>query len=63
MRLGKDLARALDPVIFARDCGLDPDPWQTDLLRTRPPKVATRNRRLIVRAHYLRDLLVVTCAA
>src|SRR6266478_4134224 len=38
MRLGKDLARALDPVIFALDCGLDPDPWQTDLLRTRPPK-------------------------
>lgn len=31
-----DLARALDPVLFAEDCGITPDPWQADLLRTRP---------------------------
>jgi hypothetical protein len=30
--LGRDFARALDPVLFAQDCGIDPDPWQADLL-------------------------------
>lgn len=29
-----DLARALDPVLLAIDCGITPDPWQADLLRT-----------------------------
>ena len=29
-----DLARALDPVILAKDCGITPDPWQRDLLRS-----------------------------
>ena len=29
-----DLARALDPVVFAGDCGLTPDPWQAGLLRS-----------------------------
>lgn len=29
-----DLARALDPVLFAQDCGVTPDPWQADLLRS-----------------------------
>ena len=32
--LSGDLARALDPVMFARDCGIDPDPWQAELLTT-----------------------------
>jgi hypothetical protein len=32
----KDLARALDPVLLARDCGIEPDPWQATLLRERP---------------------------
>jgi Terminase large subunit, T4likevirus-type, N-terminal len=31
-----DLARALDPVRFAQDASIDPDPWQADLLRNRP---------------------------
>lgn len=30
--LGKDFARALDPVILARDCGIDPDPVQAKIL-------------------------------
>lgn len=30
--LGRDLARALDPALLARDCGLAPDAWQADLL-------------------------------
>lgn len=34
--IGIDLARCLDPVLFARDCGIEPDPWQAELLRTRP---------------------------
>jgi hypothetical protein len=38
MLIGKDLARALDPVIFARECGIEPDSWQADLMRDRPPK-------------------------
>jgi len=32
--LARDLARALDPVLFARHAGLEPDPWQADLLRS-----------------------------
>lgn len=31
-----DLSRALDPVLFAHDCGLQPDPWQAELLRAMP---------------------------
>jgi Terminase large subunit, T4likevirus-type, N-terminal len=30
--LGKDFARALDPVILARDCGIVPDPVQAKIL-------------------------------
>lgn len=32
--MARDLARALDPVLFAEDCGMTPDPWQADLLRS-----------------------------
>ena len=31
-----DIAHALDPVLLARDCGIEPDPWQAALLRERP---------------------------
>jgi Terminase large subunit, T4likevirus-type, N-terminal len=34
--MGRDLARALDPVLLAQDCGVNPDPWQANLLRERP---------------------------
>src|SRR5829696_6545259 len=34
--IARDLSRALDPVLLARDAGLEPDPWQADLLRTMP---------------------------
>jgi len=34
--MSKDLSRALDPVLLARDCGIEPDPWQAALLRDRP---------------------------
>jgi hypothetical protein len=34
--MARDLARCLDPVLFALDCGIAPDPWQAELLRTRP---------------------------
>jgi hypothetical protein len=30
--LGRDFARALDPILLARDCGLEPDPVQARLL-------------------------------
>lgn len=33
--LGSDLAMALDPVLFARAAGVEPDPWQADVLRSR----------------------------
>jgi len=36
--LAIDLARALDPVILGQDCGIAPDPWQADLLRSRPKR-------------------------
>ncbi|CAN5680161.1 hypothetical protein BH23GEM10_BH23GEM10_17910 [soil metagenome] len=32
MSLNLDLARAFDRVAFARDCGIELDPWQADLL-------------------------------
>ncbi len=32
--MARDLARALDPVILARDCGVVPDAWQADVLRS-----------------------------
>jgi len=32
--LASDLALGLDPVLLARRCGLDPDPWQRDVLRS-----------------------------
>jgi hypothetical protein len=34
--MARDLARCLDPVLFALDCGIMPDPWQAEVLRTRP---------------------------
>ena len=34
--LSRDLARAFDPVLLARDCGIEPDDWQAALLRERP---------------------------
>ena len=29
----QDLQRALDPVVFSRYIGIEPDPWQADVLR------------------------------
>lgn len=37
--LGRDFARALDPVLVAQDCGIDPDPVQTSLLTTSAKRV------------------------
>ena len=34
--MARDLARALDPVQLAHDCGIVPDAWQAKLLRERP---------------------------
>ncbi len=34
--IATDLARALDPVILARDCGIKPDDWQAELMRAMP---------------------------
>jgi hypothetical protein len=36
MLMARDLAHQFDPVIFARDAGVDPDPWQCDFLRNSP---------------------------
>jgi Terminase large subunit, T4likevirus-type, N-terminal len=40
--LNRDFARALDPVLLARDCGIDPDPVQAKLLSN------TANRVLLM---------------
>jgi hypothetical protein len=38
--IAKALLHALDPAAFARDrLGFDPDPWQTEFLRSRTPRV------------------------
>lgn len=36
MLIAADIARLLDPPLYAADCGITPDPWQADLLRTMP---------------------------
>ena len=38
MTLGRDLARAFDPVLLARDVGVEPDDWQAQVLRERPKR-------------------------
>lgn len=37
--LASDLACALDPMIFAKQCGIQPDPWQADVLRSPDSRV------------------------
>jgi len=37
--MARDLARALDPVLLALDCGITPDPWQADLLRSTASRI------------------------
>ncbi|MGE5618096.1 MAG: terminase large subunit domain-containing protein [Sphingomonadaceae bacterium] len=39
MGMARDLARALDPVLLAKDVGLECDPWQAELLRSSDPRV------------------------
>ena len=36
--LGRDFARALDPVQLAIDCGVTPDAWQAGVLRSEERK-------------------------
>ena len=36
MLMARDLARCFDPVMLARDCGIEPDAWQAKLLTERP---------------------------
>ena len=36
MNLASDLLRTIDPVQFALDCKISPDPWQAALLREKP---------------------------
>lgn len=38
MGIASDLALALDPVLFARAVGIEPDPWQAEFLRSRSPR-------------------------
>jgi len=37
--MARDIARALDPVLIASDCGLTLDEWQADLMRSAAPRV------------------------
>lgn len=36
--MSSDIGRMLDPVLMAMDCGIVPDPWQADLLRSTAPR-------------------------
>jgi Terminase large subunit, T4likevirus-type, N-terminal len=36
MNIAGDIARMLDPVLFALDCGIECDPWQAEVLRLQP---------------------------
>jgi hypothetical protein len=40
-----DLALALDAATFARECGVDPDPWQERVLRTPSKRIILNNSR------------------
>jgi hypothetical protein len=48
MSMARDLARALDPVLFAEDCGITPDPWQAELLRSAVATVVALLRALLL---------------
>jgi len=37
--IAADLARALDPALFAEHAGITPDPWQAELLRSSAPRL------------------------
>ncbi|MDQ3653976.1 MAG: hypothetical protein M3457_02705 [Chloroflexota bacterium] len=37
--MADDLAAALDPVVFARRAGFEPDDWQADVLRSTHPRM------------------------
>jgi hypothetical protein len=39
LSLKQDFARGLDPVLLARDCGIDPDPVQAELLTSTERKI------------------------
>src|SRR5258705_7180421 len=48
MSMSRDLAHALDPVIFAQDRGITPDPWQAELLRSAVATVTALLRALLL---------------
>jgi hypothetical protein len=37
--IAQDLAAALDPVVFVRRAGFEPDPWQCEVLRSGAPRM------------------------
>jgi hypothetical protein len=39
MGISSDLVRALDPAIFCRAAGFEPDPWQAQVLRSTAPRI------------------------
>ena len=43
LSLGQDFARALDPVVFARDCGIDPDLVQARVLNSNSSRLLLNN--------------------
>ncbi|HVM54367.1 MAG TPA: terminase family protein [Acidimicrobiales bacterium] len=47
MSLARDLVRAFDPVALAGDIGMEPDPWQVDLLRSTSSRVLVNAARQV----------------
>lgn len=45
VRLAGDLASALDPVVFARKVGIEPDPWQAQMLRSHGDRILCCSRQ------------------
>ena len=45
MKLSRHFAGALDPVKLCRMVGLEPDPWQTDVLRARDQRLCLNVHR------------------
>ena len=46
-----DLSHALDPVLFARACGLEPDPWQANAVARAPATFAAALQSAIGQKH------------
>lgn len=61
LEIGTDLAQALDPVVFARAAGIEPDDWQMRLLRSTASRLIVSVTRQGGKSTVASVLAVHTC--